>query len=179
MIMKAIGIFFLVLCFAPLQSLAGAKDESARKLCTEHYKQNHFEEAIDCYRSLLIKTPDDHELHRLIGSAHARIGNRVAAYQSYKMYAKVCPDCMYTPAIKRILQDYEKLKIKESKPTDKAGSTSSISATRKARAKALTDKARAIRKTDPRQARDLCKQVRLLVGPTDPSHKRCKAMFVK
>ena len=85
------------------------KSSELRKEGIDAYKKNQFSKAISLYQKALKSNTRDYELYRLIGSAHARMGNRKKAYQAYKKYVQFCPKCMYTPAIRKILKDYEEL----------------------------------------------------------------------
>ncbi len=75
----------------------------------EAYKRKQYSKAISLYKKALRVYPRDYELHRLLGSAYAMLGNRKQAYHQYKKYVKLCPKCMYTPAVRKFLADYEKL----------------------------------------------------------------------
>ncbi len=88
-----------------------AKGKDLRKKATRQYKAGKLKLALENYQLALEHNPRDHELHRLIGSVNARLGNRKAAYRAYKTYVQVCPKCMYTPSVKKILEDYETLSI--------------------------------------------------------------------
>ena len=75
----------------------------------EAYKRKQYSKAISLYKKALRVYPRDYELHRLLGSAYAMLGNRKQAYHQYKKYVKLCPKCMYTPAVRKFLADYENL----------------------------------------------------------------------
>lgn len=88
------------------------KANELRKKGTHHYKTGEYSLALKAYRRALELNPGDHELYRLIGSVNARMGRRKAAYQSYKVYVKRCPRCMYAPTIKKIIADYESMQTR-------------------------------------------------------------------
>lgn len=91
-----------------------AKAEAAelRKLGSEAYKKGDYAGAIAAYRSALRRNPRAHDLYRLLGSVHARMGHRKAAYRSYSTFVERCPDCDYAPMVKKILDDYRGLQSK-------------------------------------------------------------------
>lgn len=90
----------------------GSRQERSAELRgqgVEAYKRKQYSKAISLYKKALRIYPRDYELHRLLGSAYAMLGNRKQAYHQYKKYVKLCPKCMYTPAVRKFLADYEKL----------------------------------------------------------------------
>lgn len=93
----------------PAMDGEGQSAADLRELGTAAYKRNSFSEAVAYYRAALKKNPKEFEIYRLMGSVYARQGNRKQAYESYRQYVRLCPKCMYTPAIEKILADYEEL----------------------------------------------------------------------
>lgn len=176
-----------ILALGLLLSAGPAGAGADHRECIDLYKRNDFESALDCWARILAAHPDDPEVHRFLGSTYARIGRRIEAYRAYNEYAERCPKCAYTPAIRKILADYEKVdpqgaqrasgSAQEPPAGPDATPQSAIRTTRTARAKAMLDKAEALLRADPDQARELCQLIQVLVGPDDPSHLAAKKLL--
>ena len=71
-----------------------------------HYKANKLTETITAWEKALELNPSDHELLRLLGTAHARIGNRAKSFSYYQNFVDHCPTCRYAPGVRKIIEDY-------------------------------------------------------------------------
>lgn len=88
----------------------GLSGSELRKKGTQAYKKSDYARAVAFYRKAIEAAPEDHELHRLLGSVYARQGAREVAYAEYKHYVEACPKCAYAPMVEKIIGDYEALK---------------------------------------------------------------------